>query len=45
MSAQRQVRDGRQTAQRYLDRRDLGWPHVPWAQLCKIYKQAQGTGR
>jgi len=41
----RQVRSGRSSARRYLDRRGLSWPQVPWARLHAIYEQAQRMGR
>ena len=45
MSFMRQVRDGRSSAKRYLDKRGLTWPKVPWARLHAIYEKAQRTGR
>ncbi len=45
MRAVRQIREGRRTGQRYLDRRGLDWPEVPWAKLRQIYERAQRTGR
>jgi hypothetical protein len=45
MSFLRQVRSGRRSAQRYLDRHGLDWPQVPWARLHAIYEEAQRTDR
>jgi hypothetical protein len=45
MSFMRQARGGRSSAQRYLDKRGLAWPTVPWARLHAIYEKAQRTGR
>ena len=45
MSLLRQLRGGRRGAQRYLDKRGLSWPPVPWARLRAIYEKAQRTGR
>ena len=36
-----QVRDGRRAAQRYLDKRGLQRPRIPWDQLHAIYARAQ----
>jgi hypothetical protein len=41
----RQVRTGRRSAQRYLDKRGLSWPQIPWSRLHTIYEKAQRTGR
>ncbi len=45
MSAFRQLRGGRAAAQRYLDRRGLPWPQIPWAKLHAIYARARSSGR
>jgi hypothetical protein len=44
MGFMRQVRGGRSSAQRYLDKRGLSWPRVPWARLHALYEKAQRTG-
>jgi hypothetical protein len=44
MGFMRQVRGGRSSAQRYLDKRGLSWPSVPWARLHALYEKAQRTG-
>jgi hypothetical protein len=41
MSLTRQLRNGRRSAKRYLERRELSRPRVPWAHLSAIYKRAQ----
>lgn len=45
MNPIRQVRSGRSSARRYLDKRGLDWPKVPWGRLHAIYEKAQRTGR
>ncbi len=45
MSFMRQERAGGSSAQRYLDKRALTWPKVPWTRLHAIYEKAQRTGR
>jgi hypothetical protein len=41
MSLIRQLRHGRRTAKRYLEKRGLSRPKIPWAELAAIYKRAQ----
>jgi hypothetical protein len=41
MSALRQVREGRRAAQRYLAKRGLSRPRIPWDKLIEIYTRAQ----
>jgi hypothetical protein len=45
MSFVRQVRSGRSSAKRYLARRGLDWPQVPWGRLRAIYKKARRAER
>lgn len=45
MSAFRQLRGGRAAAQRYLDRRGLPWPQIPWARLHATYDRARQLER
>ena len=41
MSLTRQLRTGRRSAKRYLERHGLSRPRVPWTRLSAIYKKAQ----
>jgi len=41
MSMFRQIREGRGAAQRYLSKRSLSRPKIPWEQLKAIYDRAQ----
>lgn len=41
MSLLRQIREGRSAAQRYLQKRGLTRPKIPWDKLKAIYKGAQ----
>lgn len=42
MSLVRQLRDGRHTAQRYLKKRGLNPPAIPWARIKAMYREAHG---
>lgn len=41
MSLLRQIRDGRSAAKRYLEKRNLQRPKIPWGKLAAIYDKAQ----
>jgi hypothetical protein len=41
MSLTRQLRNGRRTARRYLKKRGLNPPTIPWARISAAYKKAR----